>query len=165
MEIRDFLKKNISKGRKYAILGIGSELRSDDAAGMFLIGFLKDAIKCDNVLLIAGSTAPENFTGVIKKCKPDILFIIDAAHMGLSPGEVKIIPESDIGGVSFSTHMLPLPVMLGYLVSEIGCGIIFIGIQPGNTDQGSDICKEVKRGTMRLAKDFYEAFKDQQIIK
>jgi hydrogenase 3 maturation protease len=160
MEIRDCLCENIKPGQKYAVLGIGSVLRSDDAAGMYFIEFLSNMLKRDDVLLIAGSTAPENFTGVIKDFAPDKLFIIDAAFMGLSPGEAKNVPARDIGGVSFSTHMLPLPVMLEYLKSEAHCTVIFFGIQPESTGQELFMCDEVKRGTERLAQAFYDAFSD-----
>lgn len=159
MEIRDCLRKNIQPGQKYAILGIGSTLRSDDAAGMYFIELFGELVQRDDVLLIAGSTAPENFTGVIKDFAPDKLFIVDAAHMGLLPGETKMVPACDIAGVSFSTHMLPLPVMLKYLESEACCDVIFIGIQPKCTDQGFSMSDEVKKGTKRLVEKFYDAFK------
>ena len=108
----------------------------------------------DNLLLIAGSTAPENFTGVIKDFAPDKLFIVDAAYVGGLPGEVKVIPAAEISGVSFSTHMLPLPVMLKYLAAELPCDVIFIGIQPKSTEHGLVMSEEVKRETERLAEDF-----------
>ncbi|MBP7176682.1 MAG: hydrogenase 3 maturation endopeptidase HyCI [Thermoclostridium sp.] len=159
MEASDFLKKHIQPGEKYAVLGVGSVLCSDDAAGMYLIELLSSLIKREDVLLIAGSTAPENFTGVIKRFSPKRLFIVDAAYMGLSPGESKAVPACDIDGLSFSTHMLPMSVMLEYLQSESGCGVTFIGIQPGCTEQGLTMCDEVNKGTERLAKAFYDALK------
>lgn len=159
MDIRDCLKHNIQHGQKYAVLGIGSQLRSDDAAGMYFIELLSGLVQQDDVLLIAGSTAPENFTGIIKNFAPDKLFIVDAAHMELLPGETKVVPACDIGGVSFSTHMLPLSVMLKYVEYESGCDVLFIGIQPKCTDQGFCMSDEVKKGTERLVEDFYDAFK------
>ncbi len=162
MEVSECLKNHIRPGQKYAVMGIGSQLRSDDAAGMYfveLLGKLLNRVgKRSDVLLIAGSTAPENFTGVIKDFSPDKLFIIDAAHMGLSPGEAKVVPASEIGGVSFSTHMLPLPVMLEYLESESACDAIFVGIQPQSTEQGLRMDDEVKKGAEKLARVFYETF-------
>lgn len=159
MDMQDCLNKNIQPGQKYAIMGVGSTLRSDDGAGMYFIELLNKQVQNDNVLLIAGSTAPENFTGVIKAFSPDKLFIVDAAFLGLLPGEAKVVPDCDIGGLSFSTHMLPLSVMLKYLEAELGCEVIFIGIQPKCTDQGMDMCDEVKEGTRRLAELFYEYIK------
>lgn len=158
MEIIDCLRENIQPGQKYAILGVGSILRSDDAAGMHFIEFFGDMIQRDDILLIAGSTAPENFTGVIKKFAPDKLFIIDSAFMGLLPGDSKVVSACDISGVSFSTHMLPLSVMLKYLESEAHCSVTFFGIQPKCTDQGLYMCEEVKKGTEQLAQSFYNVF-------
>ncbi|NLW57005.1 MAG: hydrogenase maturation peptidase HycI [Firmicutes bacterium] len=157
MEIRRYLRKSIKPEEKVALLGVGSTLRSDDAAGMYFIQLLAGLLQQERTLLLAGSSAPENFTGVIKEFAPDKLFIVDAAHMGLLPGEAKIVPADAIGGVSFATHMLPLPVMLKYLESESGCEVVFIGIQPQCTEQGFSMCEEVKRGTERLVEDFYVA--------
>ena len=154
MELRDCLKANIQPGQKIAVLGIGSTLRADDAAGMYFIELLGKRVRKENVLLIAGSTAPENFTGVIKDFAPGKLFIVDAAYVGGLPGEAKVVPAAEISGVSFSTHMLPLPVMLKYLESEVCCDVIFIGIQPKVTEQGFFISDEVKKGTERLVEDF-----------
>lgn len=162
MEIIDCLRENIQPGLKYAILGIGSALRSDDAAGMYFIEFFGDMIQRDDILLIAGSTAPENFTGVIKNFAPDKLFIVDSAFMGLLPGETKVVPACDISGVSFSTHMLPLSVMLKYLESEAHCSVVFFGIQPKCTDQGLSMYEEVKKGTEQLALLFYNFFSNKK---
>lgn len=158
----DCIRKSIQPGQKFAILGIGSVLRSDDAAGMYFIELFGDMVRRDDVLLIPGSTAPENFTGVIKDFAPDRLFIVDAAFMGLLPGDAKTVPACDISGISFSTHMLPLPVMLEYLESETHCTVTFFGIQPRSTDQGLFMCDEVKRGTELLACAFRDAFSDPQ---
>lgn len=159
MEATELLKEYIHPGERYAIMGVGSVLCSDDAAGMYFIERLTRLIRREDVLLIAGSTAPENFTGVIKDFAPDRLFIVDAAYMGLSCGDTKVVPACDIDGLSFSTHMLPMSVMLEYLKSESGCEVIFIGIQPGSTEQGFTMCDEVKKGTERLAEAFYDALK------
>lgn len=152
------MQANIKPGWKIAVLGIGSTLRSDDAAGMYFIELLEKLVKKENVLLLAGSTAPENFTGVLKNFAPDKLFIVDAAYIGLLPGKARIVPAADISGVSFSTHMLPLPVMLKYLASEMRCDVIFMGIQPVCTEQGFRMDDAVKMGTERLAEEFYNAF-------
>lgn len=138
-------------------MGVGSVLRSDDGAGMYFIELLESDIQQEDVLFIAGSTAPENFTGVIKNFAPDRLFIIDAAYMGLSAGEAGVIETADITGMSFSTHMLPLSVMLDYLALESECEVICIGIQPENTAQGFEMCGDVRTGAECLAKMFGDA--------
>ncbi len=160
IEIEEYLKARIRPGQKFAVLGVGSTLRSDDAAGMYFIERLSSLLEKDNILLIAGSTAPENFTGEIKKFAPDRLFIVDAAYMGLSPGEAKVIPAAAINGVSFSTHMLPLPIMLQYLEKEAPCEVTLIGIQPRHIDQGFSMSDAVRKGAEQLVDLFFRLFKE-----
>jgi hydrogenase 3 maturation protease len=157
MSLESFIKENVTPGKRITIMGVGSVLRSDDGAGMYLIEKLSELCKSDNVLLVPGSNAPENFTGLIKDFAPDKLFIVDAAHMELPIGEIRVLDTNDIGGMSFSTHMLPLPVMLNYLRLEANCEVICIGIQPENTDIGFDLCEKVKSAVEHLAKLFAEA--------
>lgn len=156
-ELQSNLLEIIPLGQKTAIMGVGSVLRSDDAAGMYFIEQLISKIQRDDILMIAGSTAPENFTGVIKNFAPVRLFIIDAAHMSLPIGEIRVLETDEMGGMTFSTHMLPLSVMLNYLELETACEVICIGIQPGNTEQGFTMCAEVRAGAEHLAEMFYEA--------
>ncbi|HBE13024.1 MAG TPA: hydrogenase maturation protease, partial [Clostridiales bacterium] len=103
MSLQLWMQEKIGNGKKIAILGVGSELRADDAAGMYLIALLSSSLQDEPVLLIGGSTAPENFTGVIKDYSPDVLLIVDAAHMDATPGEIRILDTKNIGGLSFST--------------------------------------------------------------
>jgi len=152
--LQPFLDDNINPEKKTAILGVGSVLRADDAAGMYFIEKLSAVVRDKNLLLMAGSTAPENFTGVIKNFFPEMLIIIDAAQMNIPIGEVRILEADEIGGMSFSTHMLPLPMMLSYLEHEVGCEVIFIGIQPESTEQCMTMCEKVKEETERLVQAF-----------
>lgn len=150
-ELNTLLQKKLSKSHKTAILGVGSVLRSDDGVGMYLIEQLSTKIKNDQFLMIAGSTAPENFTGVIKDFAPDLLLVIDAAQLGLPVGEIRLIDPEEIEGLTFSTHMLPLSIMFKYLSLEIDCEIICIGIQPQNTEHGFTLCEEVRKAAEHLS--------------
>lgn len=153
MSIKESLAPILSGGRT-AILGVGSVLRSDDGAGMYLIELLENALGAHgDLLLLGGSTAPENFTGVIKDFAPDTLLVVDASQMGGKPGTVALIPEDRISGATFSTHMLPMPVMLSYLREECGCAVHVIGIQPESIEMGEEMCAEVRSAVETLAAD------------
>ena len=130
-----------------AILGAGSCLKADDAAGVMITDTLKERFgeKPGRFAVFSGGTAPECFTGEIKRFKPDLVLIIDAADFKGKPGEVCSIDPAAVSGVSFSTHMLPLKVMLDYLNKEIGCRTAIIGIQPGNLEFGGEMTEEVKK--------------------
>lgn len=159
MSLESFINDKIVPNTKIAVMGVGSVLRSDDGAGMYLIEKLQELTNSKNLLLIAGSTAPENFTGVIKNFKPDVLFIVDAAKMDLDAGEIRVLDADDINGLSFSTHMLPLPVMLQFLRIETDCEVVCIGIQPESTEFGSEMCEQVKSAVESLAQLIAKAVK------
>jgi hydrogenase 3 maturation protease len=128
--------------RPVAVLGVGSELRADDAAGVRVAAALaRDALPGVNA--IDGGTAPENCTAEVRRIAPSHLIIVDAADLGENPGAVRVIPSADIGGTSFGTHSLPLSVVADYLRTEVGCRVIVIGIQPRSLAFGQEISAEV----------------------
>ena len=120
------------------MLGIGSDLRGDDAAGVLVAQSLKERRvgkklkkKCK---VFIGATAPENLTGEIKKFKPTHLLIVDAADAGLKKGAVYIINPKEASGFSSSTHQLPMKIFVDYMTHYTGCETIIIGIQPVKLD-------------------------------
>ena len=65
--------------------------------------------------------------------------------MGEKPGTLRIYAPSEIAGVSFGTHGLPLTVLADYLRTEVGCSIAMIGIQPSSVDFGEALSPLVER--------------------
>ncbi len=95
------------------------------------------------------ATAPENFTGLIRKTRPDCLVLVDAAAMGLSPGEFRIIPRHKIADVSIGTHQLPLSLLIDFLSDAAG-RIVLICIQTDRIVSGEEISPRVREGAERL---------------
>ena len=83
-----------------------------------------------DISIINGGPLPENFTGVLRKNPPDLVLMIDAAQMGLAPGEIRWISVDDLAGFSASTHGMPLSLLSKFLIQEYNCQIGLIGIQP-----------------------------------
>jgi hydrogenase 3 maturation protease len=130
------------KTMKISVLGVGSELRGDDAVGLLIAENLTKKCEEDKcglstkLQVLYGATAPENFTGEIKKFAPTHLIIIDAAEMGEKPGSIRVIKKDEIKGVTFSTHVLPLSVMVDYLSNSFKFETVVIGVEP--KDMGFD---------------------------
>ncbi len=146
--IEDAVCKITSLQGRIALLGAGSSLNSDDAAGPAIAEKLIKTMQRtagDSVQVYNGCTAPENFTGDIKRFKPDILFIIDAADFGESPGSVRELNVRETEGVSFSSHMLPIKIMALYLEKETGCKTVLLGIQPESVSYGEKMSVPVAR--------------------
>lgn len=149
-EFASLMRPLLPPHARAAFLCVGSELREDDFAGMYLASLLSGRSKGD-LLVVEGSTAPESCTGPIRRFAPDTVIVFDAAHMGRAPGEYALLSPEEIAGVSFSTHMLPLPITLSYLETVCGCRAAYVGIQPHSTGQGLGMDPRVRAGTERLA--------------
>jgi hydrogenase 3 maturation protease len=155
--LRNKLKSSLEGAKRIAILGVGSELRADDNAGMFIAQALERSEtqinKTIDLKVFLGHTAPENLSGEIKKYAPSHVLIIDTADIGKKPGEVAVFTPEDSGGISFSTHKLPIKVLAQYLTQSIDCKIIIIGIQPKTLDFGKDVSKEVSVTIKGISKE------------
>lgn len=146
----------MSGATRVVVVGVGSELRGDDAAGVMVAqAIIERTASLGNPRLIAidGGTAPENVTSVIIRAHPSHVVFVDAADMGLDPGEAKIIRRSEIGGTSFSTHSLPLTVIADYLEKSTGCEIFVIGIQPKSISFGAEISPAIRQMMKAVADD------------
>lgn len=110
----------------YIIMCIGNKDNGDDAIGPYIADKLKEN---NDYIVIDCGIVPENYTSVVKKNKPKNLILIDAVKMGLSPGDVRIVPKNRIGEMHISTHSIPLSVLMTYL-EPYAENIFLIGIEP-----------------------------------
>ncbi len=137
------------------VLGIGSRLGGDDAAGGYLVRELHRRLKqvappAPDVNAIDAATAPESYTAVVRKMRPALLVLVDTADMGLSPGSVRQIPPDRITIASFSTHRMPLSAFMTY-VSEFCGQVRLVGIQPAHMETGEGMSAAVRRSARELA--------------
>ncbi len=153
--LKTSLKNSLNGASRIAVLGIGSELRGDDIAGILAAQELESSTKQIEKKIpfkvFLGYTAPENLSGEIRKFLPSHLIMIDTADMGEKPGEIRAFSPQDAGGMSFSTHKLPIKVMAEYLTRSIGCVVVVIGIQPKILDFGSPATKTVQKAANKAA--------------
>ena len=153
-DLKKLLCEFLSGAERLAVLGAGSTLRGDDAAGMVLIERLQERfINAENIRCYPGETAPENYSGSISRFCPTHLLVVDAADMGEMPGAVFPVDPKDVGGVSCCTHMLPLKVMLTYLAQETGSKLLLLGIQPKSMEFEAPLSAEAEKAVDAL----YEA--------
>ena len=151
-----------------AVVGIGSDLRGDDVAGILVIRNLRAAMtrpqRCrvatagaahsnlKNIRLFDGGTAPENLTGEIVKFKPSHILLVDAADLGLEPGSATLIEPEATAGISFSTHVLPLSILADYLKRTLPCRVMILGIQPGSTNFSTTHSRTIGQAVRRLTR-------------
>lgn len=128
--------------RRVAVMGIGNELRGDDAAGVLAVRALREA-QCETFLVIEGALAPENHTGALRRFRPDLVLLIDAAEMGEQPGCVRWLAAADTEGLSPSTHTTPPSMLARFLTESLGCEVALVGIQPSDTSFGAPVSPAV----------------------
>lgn len=109
----------------FLVMCIGNPQGGDDAVGPYIAKKLKKL----NIDVVDCRTTPENYTNIVKQLNPKRLIIIDAAEMGLKPGEIRIVPKEKIGVMTISTHGLPISLLMDYLEKYVK-EVILIAIQP-----------------------------------
>jgi hydrogenase 3 maturation protease len=149
-----FLKDRFMDARKLAVLGAGSTLRGDDAAGMRIVEELQaefDLKQYPQLLFCPGETAPENYSGKIRQFCPTHFLVIDAADVRATPGSIVEIRPEDVGGPTFCSHMLPLRVMIRYLAQETGADVTLLGIQYKSIEFDTGMTDEVQAAVNELS--------------
>jgi hydrogenase 3 maturation protease len=116
---------------RVAVVGIGHELRGDDAAGLAVARALQTALAGDErVLVIDAGPVPENHVGPLRRFKPDVVLLVDAAQMGEEAGMIRWLSWKETDGLGASTHTLSPRLLAQFLIDELGCEVALLGIQP-----------------------------------
>lgn len=148
MTVKEHLIEWLKDCSRLVILGIGNPLRGDDSVGLKIVGRLKGKLP-KNVRIIRGGVTPENFIGKIRDIKPSHVLLIDAAHFGGKPGEIKLIYPEEISSATISTHAIPLCILADLIREETGAKVILLGVEPKNLSLGAKISPEIKEAIER----------------
>lgn len=81
-----------------------------------------------------------------------MLVIVDAASMGLAPGEIRVIPPQRIDLLTLSTHSIPLSLFITY-IEGLASAVKLVGVQPVQMLFGqplSDVVREAGEALVNL---------------
>jgi hydrogenase 3 maturation protease len=138
---------------RVAILGVGHDLCGDDAVGVRLAESLSRSLgNAEDVLIVEAGSAPENFTGLLRRFRPDLVLVVDAAQMQAEPGTVRWLEWENVEQLGASTHSLPLPILVRFLSVELGCQVALIGIQPEQTFREDWISPPVRKAAREVSR-------------
>lgn len=126
---RSELSRRFGMVQRIAVVGIGDELSPIDRPGMLAARGI-EALDLPGIRVFLAGTVPESITGPVKAFRPDHILLIDAAEMEEPPGAVAALDPKTVSAGLFSTHALPLPVVMDYLRKETGATVTLLGIQP-----------------------------------
>jgi hydrogenase 3 maturation protease len=160
------LSKTLRKKRKVALVGVGQELRGDDAAGVIIVRRLMDSPRSnpssgipghddpsalDSPLLFEAGLLPESAAGTLRRYQPEWVVFIDSAEMGEPAGTIRWLDPSQAEGFAGSTHTFPISGLSKYLSLELGCRVALLGIQPKNLEFDTPVSVEVERAIEEIA--------------
>jgi hydrogenase 3 maturation protease len=150
--VQEELKKWLTNAEGVVIAGIGNPIRTDDFAGVKIVQDLQGKVP-ERVYLIECETVPESFLQQIVEFNPTHVLLIDAAILGLQPGETRLIdPERVTAFPAISTHMLPLRIFCEYITAATKAKIALLLIEPKNVEFGEGLTPEVQVTAEKIAK-------------
>jgi hydrogenase 3 maturation protease len=146
------LKNWFAGAKKVVIAGIGNPIRQDDNVGLKIVQDLQGKVP-ENVCLLECETVPESYILDIEQFKPTHVLLIDAAFLGLKPGEASLLDTEKIADFpAITTHMLPLKIFCEYVKQATGAKIALLLIEPKCMEFGEGLSVEVQKATERLTK-------------
>jgi hydrogenase maturation protease len=104
-------------------------MRSDDFVGSFIVKALMDRGWTDEVVLFDAEDGIEWVISKIAEANPKRLILLDACEMNASPGEVALIPLAQTSYPFFTTHGIPLKLLVGKVLPSVETWVL--AIQPG----------------------------------
>jgi len=140
-----------SDAKKVVVAGIGNPIRRDDFVGMKIVQDLQGAVP-KNVSLIECETVPEGFMQEIVEIKPSHVLLVDAAILGLKPGEMRLVfPEQVMDFPAITTHMLPLRIFCEYIAKMAKAKIALLLIEPEDTEFGEGLTPRIQVTAEKVA--------------
>jgi len=158
-DIETELRNWLFGAKKIVVAGIGNPIRSDDYVGLKIIEDMQGKVP-ENVQLLECETVPESFLLDIEEFSPTHVLLVDAAILGLNPGEVRLVAvEKVVDFSAVTTHVLPLRVFCEYVTKVTGAKIGLLLVEPKCTEFGEGLSKEVKATAEFLTKTLLRILK------
>jgi hydrogenase 3 maturation protease len=150
--VQEALEKWFAGAKRVVVAGIGNPIRSDDFVGVKIVQDLKGKVS-KNVHLIECETVPESFMQEIVDLKPSHVLLIDAAVLGLKPGETRLVfPEQITDFPAITTHVLPLRIFCEYITKMTKTKIALLLVEPENTEFGEGLTPKVQKTAKKINK-------------
>ena len=125
---------------------IGNVLLGDDAVGCKVAELLLEKKVCG--VLDCGTT-PENHIAALRERPPEALLIVDAADMGLPPGELRRLTLEELDAAAVTSHGVPLSLLLSPFADAFEIAVL--GIQPATMQLGAPLSEAAEKAAHRVA--------------
>lgn len=134
--------------RRWLLVGVGNELRADDAFGPRLA---RRILEAGGPAIDAGPS-PENVTGAILRHAPEVLLLADAADLGEAPGTVRVLDVDALADGAGSTHDPGFGLLRSYLRERApDLEVHLIAVQAAGRELGHPVHPAVLKAEERVA--------------
>lgn len=135
--------------KKIVVWCVGNPLMRDDGVGPALFSELSSE-PMEHLEPIDCETTPENWIARLRQSPPEVLLVADAADMGLPGGSIRKMSLADTGNISFSSHGMPLSLLLKPFRNKIEIAVI--AVQPLERGFGEELSPSAAQAVSRLAR-------------
>ena len=140
-------------GAHTVVIGVGNRWRRDDAAGLEVVDALRgrvdDSVVDDSVVFVESDGEPTRLLDAFALAPRVIM--IDAVVTGGEPGTVHRFTDEQLPdgmGIGQSSHLVQLyeTIALGKLLDRLPNGLVLIGIEAIDFDNGEGLTDAVAAG-------------------
>ena len=132
------------------VIGMGNEVRADDAVGLHVVRFLKP-YTTNQLHVFEGHMTPEAFIRPACAKHPTHVLIIDAAELHTKPGVWRVLSSDEIKEDLFTTHAIPITEVAAEFQRRCGVKVAFLGIQPKLRETSLSLSKECQSAAKEIA--------------
>ena len=141
----------LNDAHRLVVIGMGNELRTDDAVGIEVARRLKQKMNA-RLTVFDGSMLPDVFIRPACAVRPSHLLIIDAAELHGHPGEWRLLSKEEIDTGLFTTHAIPATEIAAEIQRRCHAKAAFLGIQPKSRGVGLHLSPECTNAADEIAK-------------
>ena len=132
------------------VIGVGNRWRRDDAAGFEVIDGLRDQVE-GKVALVESDGEPTRLLDAFALAPKVIM--VDAVVTGAEPGTIHRFTDKELPnqmGIGQSSHLVQLveTIALGELLDKLPNGLVLIGIEATDFDNGEGMTAPVAAGVV-----------------
>lgn len=130
------------------VIGVGNRWRRDDIAGIAVLDQLQGRVD-EDVVLVESDGEPTRLLGAFERA-PQVV-MVDAVVTGSEPGTVRRFTDTELPdqmGIGQSSHLVQLveTIELGKLLGRLPNGLVLIGIEATDFDNGEGMTAPVAAG-------------------
>jgi len=144
----------LKNAKTVVVIGMGNELRADDAVGLHVVRLLKPQ-PTQRLQVFEGHMTPEAFIRPACEFHPTHVLIIDAAELHTTPGAWKFISSYELEEGLFTTHAIPATEVAAEFQRRCDAKVAFLGIQPKRRGISLSLSTECQHAAKEIADSIY----------